>query len=60
MNCLHPAIPVGVWELRILGFDHTPRCPECVTRSEEWLVMSKTGELSDAERRDGVYYGRPM
>jgi len=56
MDSLHPAIPVGVRELKILGFDHPPRCPECVARSEEWLVISqRRGELSDGEKRDSVY-----
>jgi len=41
MDSLHPAVPIGVRELRILCFDHPPRCPECVIRSEEWLVMSQ-------------------
>ncbi|KAI4823261.1 hypothetical protein KUCAC02_011858 [Chaenocephalus aceratus] len=35
MDTLHPAIPVGFWELRILGFDRPPCCPECIARSEE-------------------------
>ena len=52
---LHPAIPVGMWELRIVGFDQPPRCPECVAQSGEWLVMSQGGgELSDGEKHDGV------
>ena len=48
MDSLHPAIQVGVRELRIVGFDKPPRYPECVTWSEEWLIMSQGGgELSE-------------
>ena len=31
VDFLHPAIPVGVLELRILSFDHPPCCPEHVS-----------------------------
>ena len=55
MDSLHPAIPVRVRELRIVGFYHPPRCPECVTWSEEWLIISQGGgELSEGEKHDRV------
>ena len=41
MCSLHSAIPVGMGELRIRGFDHPPCCPKCVSHSEEWLVTSQ-------------------
>ena len=51
MDALHSATPIGVWEVRILGFDHTPRYHLC----EEFLVVRHRGaELSDGKKRDGV------
>ena len=38
MYSLHSAIPVGVGELRIRGFDHPPCCPKCVF---QWLVQEE-------------------
>lgn len=56
IDSLHPAIPVGVWELGVRGFDHPPRCLECVSKSEEWLVMcQRERELRNGEKHDGVY-----
>ena len=57
MCSLHPAIPVRMWEFRILGFEQPSYFPERVTWSEQWLVMIQSvGEFSDVEKRDDVYY----
>ena len=56
MYSFHSAIPVGVGELRIRGFDHPPCCPKCVFQSEQWLVMSQEEESSEMGRNMmGVY-----
>ena len=55
MYSLHSAIPVGVGELRIRGFDHPPCCPKCVFQSELWLVMSQEEESSEMDRNMLVF-----
>ena len=55
MYSLHSAIPVGVGELRIRGFDHPPCCPKCVFHGEEWLVMSQEEESSAMGRNMMVF-----
>ena len=41
MDALHSATPIGVWEVRILGFDHTPR----YHLYEEVLVVCHRGAM---------------
>ena len=55
MYSFHSAIPVGVGELRIRGFDHPPCCPKCVFQSEQWLVMSQEEESSEMGRNMMVF-----
>ena len=55
MYSFHSAIPVGVGELRIRGFDHPPCCPKCVFQSEQWLVMSQEEESSEMGRNIMVF-----
>ena len=55
MYSLHSAIPVGVGELRIRGFNLPPYCPKCVFQSEEWLVMSQEEESSEMGRNMMVF-----
>ncbi len=49
-NFLHPSIPVGVWELRILGLDHPSCCPVCIAWSEMWLIISQRESSANGEQ----------
>ena len=56
MDSPRPAIPVGVLEFGIFGFDHPPCCPERISWREEWLLLCHGGgEVSNRKKRDGVY-----
>ena len=55
MSSLPSAIPVGVGEFRIRGFDHPPCCSTCVFQSEEWRFMSQEEESSEMRRNMIVF-----
>jgi len=49
LKILYPTIPVGMLEVRILGFNHPPCC-QSISPGEWWLVL-----LSNRNKCDDVY-----